>query len=176
VLAELGGDVRSMIAGYLIAGRLRLIAGDIAEASTYLEKTHLLLEDAQFARWQSQFERLQLELWLAQDRLRAAVNWSDKMLIDAAIEERPESEIAQLAMARVLVVKGDNDSMSRALALLDHSMRMAENESREGILIEVLALQALANWKQEHIGKALVCIERALNIAEPEGYNRLLQI
>jgi LuxR family transcriptional regulator, maltose regulon positive regulatory protein len=44
--AELGGDVRAMMAGYLITGRLKLTAGDIAAAGEYLERARPLVENA----------------------------------------------------------------------------------------------------------------------------------
>ena len=78
--AELGGDVRAMIAGYLLAGRLKLTEGDIEAAAEYLERARPLVEQAPFPDWIGRFERFQLELWLAQDRLRAAVDWADAML------------------------------------------------------------------------------------------------
>jgi LuxR family maltose regulon positive regulatory protein len=162
-----------MIAGYLIAGRLKLTEGDTEAAINYLEKARPLVENAQFSHWISRFERLQLELWLAQDRLRAAVHWSDKMLRDAAIGERPESEVVQLAMARALVVKGDAPSIERALALLDRLLQAAEEQSRTGIRIEALALQALAHWRRGERTGALTALERSLRLAEPEGYVRL---
>ncbi len=171
--AEVGGDVRALIAGYLIAGRVRLTEGDLSAAENYLERARAHVETAQFAHWLSRFERFQLELWLAQDRLRVAVEWSDKMLLDAAVDERPESEVAQLAMARVLIVQGNSVSMERALALLDHLLRMADDEGRMGITIESLALQALAHWKRGEQTHALTRLERALRLAEPEGYVRL---
>ena len=92
--AELGGDVRALIAGYLLAGRLKLTEGDIEAAIAYLERARPLVEQAPFPDWIGRFERCQLELWLAQDRLRAAVDWADAMLRDDALEGRPESEIA----------------------------------------------------------------------------------
>jgi LuxR family maltose regulon positive regulatory protein len=171
--AELGGDVRAMIAGYLIASRLKLTQGDAEAAGAYLERARPHVESAQFPDWTSRFERFQLELWLAQDRLRAAVNWADKMVQDATIEERPESEIAQLAMARVLIVKGDTASIERALALLEGLPRAAEAEGRMGIQIEALALQALAHWQRGQRVDALTALEHALRLAEPEGYVRL---
>lgn len=170
---ELGGDVRAMIAGNLIAGRLKLTEGDTEAAVSYLEKARPLVESTQFSHWISQFEGLQLELWLAQDRLRAAVNWSDKMLRDAAIGERPESEVAQLAMARVLIVKGDAPSIERALALLDRLLQAAEEQGRTGVRIEAMALQALAHWRRGERTGALTALERSLRLAEPEGYVRL---
>ena len=171
--AELGGDVRALIAGYLIAGRLRLTEGDLEAASEYLERTRPLIENAQFAHWISRFERFQLELWLAQDRLRTAVDWSDQRLRDAAIEERPESEVTQLAIARVLIIKGDRPSVERAQSLLERLLQTAEAEGRTGVTIEALTLQALGNWRLGDRTGAMTSLERALRLAEPEGYVRL---
>ncbi len=171
--SELGGDVRAMIAGYLIAGRLKLTAGDIAAAGEYLERARPLVENASFPDWTGRFGRFQLELWLAQDRLRAAVNWADEMLRGDELAGPAESEEAQLTMARVLIVKGDTPSLERALALLKPLLQAAEAEGRMGIQIEALTLQALADWRRgEHVG-AMTSLERALRLAEPEGYVRL---
>jgi LuxR family maltose regulon positive regulatory protein len=171
--AELGGDLRALIAGYLLAGRLKLTAGDSAAADECLERARPLLESAPFPDWIGRFGRLQLEFWLAQDRLRAALDWADEMLRDAAIEERPESEAAHLAMARVLIVKGDAPSLERALALLERLMEAAEAEGRAGVTIEALALQAMAHWRRGEQAGALTSLERALRLAEPQGYVRL---
>jgi LuxR family maltose regulon positive regulatory protein len=171
--AELGGDARALIAGYLLAARLKLTAGDSAAAGEYLERSRQLMENAPFPDWIGRFERMQLECWLAQDRLRAAVHWADQMLRDAAIEERPDSEAAQLAMARVLIVKGDAPSIEQALALLKRLLPTAEAEGRAGIQIEALALQALAYWRHGDHAGALTALEHALRLAEGEGYVRL---
>jgi LuxR family maltose regulon positive regulatory protein len=170
--AELGGDVRAMMAGYLNAGRLKLTEGDVEMAAEYLERTRPLVARTQFAHWTSRFERFQLELWLVQDKLRAAVNWADDMLRDDALEGRPESEVAQLAMARVLIVKDDVGSIERALALLERLLRAAQAEGRTGVHIEALALQALAHWRRGGRAEALTSLEHALRLAEPQGYVR----
>jgi LuxR family maltose regulon positive regulatory protein len=150
-----------------------LTEGNVEAATEYLERARPHVESAHFAHWIGRFERLQLELWLAQDRLRAVVDWADEMLSDAAIAERPESEVAQLAMARVMVIKGDRPSVKQALALLDRLLRAAEEEGRTGVAIEVLALQALARWRRGERPEAIIALERALRLAEPEGYVRL---
>jgi LuxR family maltose regulon positive regulatory protein len=171
--AEMGGDVRAMIAGYLIGGRFKLTQGDLEAAESYLEQARPLVERAQFSHWFSRFERFQLEVWLAGDRLRAAVNWSDKMLDDDTITQRPESEIAQLAMARVLIVKGNTESISRALTLLDRLLVTSSEEGRTHITIEALALRALADWERGDTPATFTSLERALRLAEPEGHIRL---
>ncbi|HEY3475652.1 MAG TPA: LuxR C-terminal-related transcriptional regulator, partial [Anaerolineales bacterium] len=171
--AELGGDVRSLIAGYVIAARLKLTTGDIERAEEYIERARPLEEQASFPDWTSQFERIQLDLWLAQDRLRAAVNWSDEMSRSPALGDRTERVVTQLAMARVLIIKGDGPSLERALALLKSLVEKTGGQGQNGLLIEALSLQAMAGWQRgEHAG-ALISVEHALRLAEPEGYVRL---
>ena len=131
------------------------------------------MEQAPFPDWTSRFERLQLELWLVQDRLRAAVDWANERLQGSGLEGRPESEAAHLAMARVLIVKGGAPAIERAKALLKHLIEAAEREGRTGVSIEALALQALAEWKRGERAGAMTALERALRLAEPEGYTRL---
>jgi LuxR family maltose regulon positive regulatory protein len=48
-----------------------------------------------------------------------------------------------------------------------------ETEGRTGIVIEGLALQALAMARQGDQAGALTALERSLRLAEPEGYVRL---
>jgi len=171
--AEVGGDVRAMIAGYVIAGRLKLTIGEIAAATEYLERARPLVEDTLFPDWLARFDRLQLELWLAQDQLRTAVNWADAMLQGDELKGRVESEEAHLAIARVLIIKGDASSLGRALAQLKRLLESAEAEGRTAIIIEALALQALAEWQRGEQPEAMTALERALRTAEPEGYVRL---
>ena len=171
--SELGGDVRAMIAGYLMAGRLKLTAGDIAAAGEYLERARPLVENAPFPDWIGRFERLQLECWLAQGRLRAAVERADEMLRGDALEGQPESEVAHLAMARVLIVKGDVPSLERALALLERLHHAAEGEGRVSVQVEAMALEAIAHWRRGERAGALISLERTLRLAEPDGYVRL---
>jgi LuxR family maltose regulon positive regulatory protein len=171
--AELGGDVRAMISGYLMAGRLALAEGDSALAFEYLERAQPLTDQSSFPECTGPFERLRLETWLAQDRLRAAVEWSDQMQRDEALQARPESDTTQLAVARVLLFKGDSPARETAVRLLDPLIETAAEESRKGVQIEALALRALAQQAAGDTAGAMTFLERALRLAEPEGYVRL---
>jgi LuxR family maltose regulon positive regulatory protein len=170
--ADLGGDVRALIAGYLIAARMKLTEGEVETAAEYMERVRPLVEQAQFPEWTSQYERSQLELWLAQDRLRPAVTWSDEVLRRPAFKERPESVVAQLAMARVLIVKGDAPSLAKGQTLIERLLQTAE-EGQMRVTIEALALKALADWRRGERAGALITLEHSLRLAEPEGYVRL---
>ena len=57
--------------------------------------------------------------------------------------------------------------------LIEHVLQAVEAEGREGLQIEALALQALAHWRHGERAGALTSLERALRLAEPEGYVRL---
>jgi LuxR family maltose regulon positive regulatory protein len=78
-----------------------------------------------------------------------------------------------LALARVLIVKGDRTSRDWALALLGRLARAAEDDGRTGIQIEALTLRALGQWQAGDRASAMVWLERALRLAESEGYVRL---
>jgi LuxR family maltose regulon positive regulatory protein len=171
--SEVGGVAQSLIVGYLIAGRLRLTQGDVSAAADYVELARPHLENVQLHHWIGRFERLQTEVWLTQDKLRTAVNWSDEMMGDGALPQRPQIELAYLAVARVLVYKGDGAALQQALTLLQRLEQTAAREGRAAVQIEALALQALAHQKRGDEPSAMVAIETALRLAEPEGYVRL---
>lgn len=172
--AELGGDTRALLAGYVTAARLKLADGKVESAAEHLEQARPLIDQVQFPEWISKFERFQLELWLVQDRLRAAVNWSDEMLRGAVREGRPENVGVQLAVARVLIFKGDTVALEKAQTLLEPLLEAAEGEGRMGVTIEALALLGMSDWRRGERTSAMASLERALRLAEPEGYVRLL--
>ncbi|MBW7882619.1 MAG: tetratricopeptide repeat protein [Caldilineaceae bacterium] len=171
--AELGGDVRALIAGYLNAARLKQTAGEVDAAAAYLERARAQMEHAQFPHWFSRFERLQAELWLAQNRYREAIAWAGATLADAALAHRPDGDVALLAVASVHIRTGDAPTVERAVTLLENLILAAEAEGREGIQIEALALKALAQWRRGARPEAMATLERALRMAEPHGYVRL---
>ena len=79
-------------------------------------------------------------------------------------------EREQMILARVRIVQGRFDE---ALHLLARLAEDAETGGRLGRLIEILALQAVARQLQGEAAEALVALEKALTIGEPEGYMRV---
>ena len=171
--AELGGDVRTLIAGYLVAGRLALTHGDLTAARDYLDRARPLVEQAQFSDWTARFQRLQIEYWLARDQLGAALRWADELLTGDVLDRQPAGDLALLTVARVLIATDDRPSLARALAVLGRVHQAAEAEGRAGVAIEALALQALAHGRHGDQAHAMTALHRALRMAQPEGYVRL---
>ena len=57
--------------------------------------------------------------------------------------------------------------------LLERLRQAAEAQDRMGSVIEILIVQALAYQAQGNTPAALASLERALTLAEPEGYVRI---
>jgi LuxR family transcriptional regulator, maltose regulon positive regulatory protein len=171
--AELGGDARATIAGKVILARLALTDGMPDVASGHLDEARRLLDDAPFPDWMSRWERCRVELWLARNDLAAATGWCDATLESGKLEGRADAEPAWLAVARVLIHRGEPETLDRAGEALDRLIDVASGRGRSGILVEALALRALAHERRGNRTAALSDLEHALRLAEPEGYVRL---
>jgi LuxR family maltose regulon positive regulatory protein len=172
-LAEVGGDVRALIAGHLLSARLHLADGDFALATEELERTRSVLDRASFPDWQVRCDRCQIELWLAEGRQRAVGRWVDARGTDGGNSHQDEPESDQLTIARALIARARAPDRRRALELLGDLIETAIADGRDGIQIEALALQAVALRADGDRAGALASLERSLRLAEPEGYVRL---
>ena len=111
----------------------------------------------------------QARLWLAQGNLTAASHWAQESGLRAGDEPDYQSTDDYSAFARVLIAQGRLDEASGLLT------RLAEMTGAAGAmsyLIETLVLQALTLQAQGQDDQALTALERALTLAEPEGYVR----
>lgn len=81
-------------------------------------------------------------------------------------------------MARMLVARAlsqeatQPDEASQALRSLTGLLQTAEAATRMGSMIKILALQASAFQAQSDMDRAMSALERALSLAEPEGFVR----
>jgi LuxR family maltose regulon positive regulatory protein len=86
-------------------------------------------------------------------------------------------EFEYITLARVLIATGKNDrepgSLVVATRLLGRLLQEAETGGRLGSVIQILLLQALAYQTQDKLSDSLITLERALFLAEPEGYIRI---
>jgi LuxR family transcriptional regulator, maltose regulon positive regulatory protein len=64
-------------------------------------------------------------------------------------------------------------SILEAMGLLERLLKAAEEGGRTGSVIEILILQAIAYHAQGDLPAALMSLQHALALAEPEGYVRI---
>ena len=120
---------------------------------------------------------LKARIWIAQSGLPQALDWSREQELSPDGELGFLHEFEHITLARILIAQYHNDHMDdsihEAMRLLDCLLRAAEEGGRMGSVIEILVLQALAHKAQNNLTSALAPLERALTLAEPEGYVRV---
>ena len=87
-------------------------------------------------------------------------------------------EFEHVTLARLLLAQYRSERAVRVLdsrrsSCCERLLQAAEAGGRTGSVIEILVLQALAQQLRGDIAAALVPLERALTLAEPEGYVRI---
>jgi LuxR family maltose regulon positive regulatory protein len=120
---------------------------------------------------------LKTRVWVAQGRLTEALGWTRERGLSAHDDLSYLREFEHITLARVLLARYESDREERyiheAMGLLERLLKAAEEGGRMGSVIEILMLQALAHEAQGNIPPALAPLERALTLAEPEGYVRI---
>jgi LuxR family maltose regulon positive regulatory protein len=120
---------------------------------------------------------LKTRVWVARGRLGEALGWVRQQGLSAEDDLSYLREFEHLTLARVLLAQYKTDREERspreALGLLERLLQAAEAGERAGRAIEILVVQALARQALGDIPAALIPLERALTLAEPEGYVRM---
>jgi LuxR family transcriptional regulator, maltose regulon positive regulatory protein len=109
----------------------------------------------------------QARVWLAQGRLDLAGAWARDYQQVGETEYLREFE--DLTLVRVLLAEA---APAEALGILEEALPSATAADRSGRAIEIQALRALALHALDRPAAALEAIDRALRLAEPEGYVR----
>ena len=175
--AKRGGFLQSLVVGYILLARILQARGDADGANKMLQAA---INSAQMdiqQIYRVELTACQVQLWLAQEELDTASRWAHESNLSAEIEINQQNEYEQISLARVLVAQGrassDGAMLTRALGLIDRLTLSAESAGRIGHLIDLLNLQALALDALGDLNQALSCLERALELAEPQGFVRI---
>jgi ATP/maltotriose-dependent transcriptional regulator MalT len=167
------------VLGYTAMARLQQARGNSREAMVILDALTQLAEQRHFPpHYVAQGTAVRTQLELAQGNMTAAIHWADSSGLSSEDGEITYPlEGAYLALARVRIVKGRDEqvapSLEDVLQLLNRLLRDAEAKAQMGSALEILVLQALALEAQGNRTVALSTLERALVLAEPEGYIRM---
>src|ERR1022692_4214457 len=120
---------------------------------------------------------LKAGVWIAQGRLGEALGWAREQGLSVDDDLSYLREFEHITLARVLVARYRDERAERpvheATRLLERLLPAAEESGRTGRVIEMLVLRALAHQALGDIPAALAALERAMTLAEPEGYVRV---
>jgi LuxR family maltose regulon positive regulatory protein len=176
-LAGQGGNISMLGWSYLCMMRILFSRGDMDGAKRLVERLARMERDVAVPAWiTNQMATWQGRLWLAQGRVEVAAQWAEAHGLDTDdISNLPgDMDFAQL-FAYILVARISlaQDRPVQATALLPHLFEIAKAGSRTTRMIEILLLQAMALQAQSELDQAMVVLERALTLAEPEGFVRI---
>ncbi|HEY0753276.1 MAG TPA: LuxR C-terminal-related transcriptional regulator [Ktedonobacteraceae bacterium] len=156
--------------------RIREAQGDLAGALGLLHEAERLYVRDLFPNVHP-IAALVTRVWVAQGRLGEARGWVREQGLSVADDLSYLREFEHITLARVLLARSKSERAERfmleAMELLERLLQAAQAGERTGSAIEILVLQALAHQMQGDIPAALVPLERALTLAEPEGYVRI---
>ncbi len=140
------------------------VAGDLAGAITQLDEAERVYV-GDFSPNVRPIPALRVRLLLQQGRLEDSLAWARDHHLSADDDLSYLRELEHLTLARILLAE------QAAEGLLERLRVAAEDGGRVGTLIEILVLQALAHAERGEAGADP--LERALRLAEPEGYVRV---
>jgi LuxR family maltose regulon positive regulatory protein len=171
------GFLFDQVVGYSTLARARHAQQDwegVRNALQSAERSSQKMKGYVFARrW---VEDCQIRLWSAQGRISEVARWLQVTDLSVDDDVGFVRELEHIILARALLAVGREQPgepyLDDALALLARLLEAAESAGWKGKVVEILVLQARAFQAKGHTEKALNVLERALDLAEPEGYVR----
>ena len=156
--------------------RLKEAQGDLAAALILLDEAHSVYT-GDFSPNVRPVPAMRARLLAAHGYEDEALAWAAGRGLSADDDVSYLREYEHITLARVLLARhtavGAGDDLRAALGLLPRLLAAAEAGGRKGTAIEVLVLQALAQQADGQTSHALAELERAVGLAEPEGFVRL---
>jgi LuxR family transcriptional regulator, maltose regulon positive regulatory protein len=175
-LGELAGLPQNRYRWRVAMARIRKAEGDLVGALDLLQEAERLYMSDFFPNVRP-ISALRTRVWIAQGRVGEALDWAREQGLSVHDDLSYLHEFEHITLARMLLAQYTSDRAVRflreAMGLLERLLQAAEAGERTGSMIEILVLQALAHQMQGDIPAALAPLERALSLAEPEGYVRV---
>jgi LuxR family transcriptional regulator, maltose regulon positive regulatory protein len=171
-------DATVVTLGYVALARVQQARGDSSGALATLDAFAQVASLRHFVpHLVAHGLAVQAQVDLAQGNLASAIRWANESGLSVGDDLSYPREREYLTLARVRIAQGKHDPadpfLQDALRLLDRLLEDAEVKARMGGVIEMRLLRALAFHVRGDRTDALTALERALVLAEPEGYMRL---
>jgi LuxR family maltose regulon positive regulatory protein len=161
-------DIGGQAYAHALQARLEQTRGYPEEAGEAMQEAERLIGEYPDSSYLPiQVKSILALVWLAQGDLERPSQHIQKRGIKINNEIQAQRELEYDLLLRVLLARGDYDA---AVNLSDRLLQIAETTGQVGFTIETLVLQALALQGKKENEQALVVLEKALTLAQPEGY------
>jgi LuxR family maltose regulon positive regulatory protein len=185
-LCEQGTSIGTFIFSHVCLARVSLARGDLPAAQEAIQKLEKAIETSNAPAWFTN----SIATWKAVTNItrgdsgliRDGEGLGNHRYVQAALQslERREGdvddafnylrELEYLSLARLLIAQGELEEATRLLERLLEKARTGGQVSWE---IALLVLYALTFQAQGNVNQAVATLERALALAEPEGFVRV---
>ncbi len=170
-LCQQWGNDNLLAKSYVMLARLEQARFNFIKAQEAVRLAELMLNEQQLSPMRSNLVKLAVaHWWIIQGSLERAFQLVQRLGLTMNDEIPYSREPEYLLLLRLLLAQGEYDA---ARSLAERLLHMAEAAKRMGRVIEVLVLQALAFQGKRDTDQALSVLERALALAQPEGYCRV---
>lgn len=169
-LGKLWGNWETLLPSHLGMARVKAAQGDQKGAFRCLEELSGMAPHYQ-AAWSLPILSAYRALLQARGgQIEAATEWacSSDLLSSSDIPYTRQTEA--IILAQVLTSAG---KFEEAIRLSTQLIEKAEANERWGHVIEILITQSIALYSAGDIDKSMQALERALSLAEPEGFRRI---
>jgi len=156
--------------------RVREAEGDLGGALDLLNEAERLYVSDFFPNVRP-VPALRARIWIAQGRIGEALGWAREQGLSVDDNLGYLREFEHITLARLILARHAGERAERfahqAARLLERLLLAAEEGGRTGRVIEILVLRTLAHQALGDIPAALGSLDRAVTLAEPEGYVRV---
>jgi LuxR family maltose regulon positive regulatory protein len=156
--------------------RIRQAEGDPGGALDLLNQAERLYVSDYFPNVRP-VPALRARVLVALGELSEALGWAHEHGLSVEDDLSYLHEFEHITLARVLLARyaaePAENSIQEVTRLLERLLRAAEEGQRTGSVIEILVVRALAHQARDDIPAALASLQRAVTLAEPEGYVRI---
>jgi len=112
----------------------------------------------------------QARFWLASRQIALARRWADSCELDPYLPPEYERKDEHLTYVRLLL---HEDRSDLALRIMARIYAQAQADGRDGDLVEIHIVTALAHKAGGNTADAVQCLHNALELASPDGYVRV---
>lgn len=175
-LGELAGLPQNPYRWCAAMARILVAQGDLDGAIDQLDQAERLY-DGNFSPNVSPIATRKVRVWVTQGRLEESLSWVREQKLSVDDDLSYLREFDHLTLARVLMACYRSEhaevSISEVMRLLERLQKAAEERGGKRSLMEILVLQAMAYHTQGIHPAALLSLQQAFALAEPQGHVRL---
>ena len=167
-----GTNPRMLLLGYVALTRALQALGDADGALSAIQEAMRVWQQYPLTRgWVvPPVDSYQARLSLVQGDVASAAQWAQDQGIRADDDLSYQQEVDYITLARLLIAQ---DNADEAVGLLQRLLETAEAGGRISRVLEILLLQALSLQAQGDTDQAITPLEKAIALAEPEGFVRI---